>query len=57
MLTSGKSGNIFGRADCMFYAGVLTFYIGDYNKAKNYFIDSKGEKLLNDDLVQNDENR
>jgi hypothetical protein len=30
----------------MFYAGVMAYHLEDYGKAKNYFIDAKGEKLL-----------
>jgi len=34
----------------LFYAGVMCFLLGEYSKAKNYFIDSKGEKLLTNEL-------
>lgn len=46
ILLEGKYGGIFKKHDCQFFAGVLSFYSGEYTKAKNYFIDSKGEKLL-----------
>lgn len=44
-LESHTEGDIFKKSDCQFYAGVMSFHLQDYGKAKNYFIDSKSEKL------------
>ena len=49
-IQQNAEGDIFKKADCLFYAGVMCFLLGEYSKAKNYFIDSKGEKLLTNEL-------